>query len=162
MARGKQIKSRREVFKSALRGAGLFGLTLSGILGIAAFEVINPITMLHRGIIFGFGMGWTYVTAEFLLELLVKEYGRCGHLCPLGSFYSLIGCFSETKIKHSKDNCTLCMLCKEICHEMHVLKFIGQNSGFMGDESSNCGRCIEVCDDKALKYSINKFKIRRI
>jgi ferredoxin len=26
-------------------------------------------------------------------------------------------------------------------------------------ECSNCGRCIEVCDDNALKYSMNKIKI---
>ena len=32
-------------------------------------------------------------------------------------------------------------------------------SGTIIDECSNCGRCIEVCDDNALEYSINKYKI---
>jgi ferredoxin-type protein NapH len=118
--------------------------------------------MLHRGIIFGFGMGWTYVASVFLFELLVKENGWCGYLCPLGAFYSVIGRFSLIRLKHDTNTCTLCMLCKDVCHEEQVLKFIGQKSGLISGECSNCGRCIEICEDKALKYSINKLKIRRV
>jgi ferredoxin-type protein NapH len=136
----------------------LLGLILSMIWGIAAFEVINPVTMLHRGIIFGFGIGWTYVAAVFLFDLLVTGYGWCGHLCPLGAFYSIIGKYSFIKVKHNEKACTLCMLCKDVCHEKQVLAFIGQHSGYIGGECSNCGRCIEVCDDGALKYSIRKIK----
>jgi len=33
------------------------GLVLSAVLGIAAFERISPISMLHRGVIFGMGAG---------------------------------------------------------------------------------------------------------
>lgn len=138
------------------------GLGLSAIMGYAAFEAINPITMLHRGIIFGFGLGWTYVAAVFLFDVTSVEDGWCGHLCPLGAFYALAGRYSLIKVKHDKQRCTLCMLCKEVCHEKQVLKSIGQQSGYIGGECSNCGRCVEVCDDDALKYSIKSFKLRRV
>jgi ferredoxin-type protein NapH len=138
------------------------GLLLSAIIGVAAFEVINPITMLHRGIIFGFGMGWTFVVAVFLFDLLVVEYGWCGHLCPLGAFYAVAGRFALVKVKHDADKCPLCMRCMDVCHEIQVLSFIGDHSGFIKGECSNCGRCIEVCDYDALKYSIYKIKIRRV
>ena len=134
------------------------GLVLSAIVGVAAFEVINPITMLHRGIIFGFGMGWTFVLAIFLFDLLVVEYGWCGHVCPLGAFYSGAGHFALIKVKHEVEKCTLCMKCKDVCHEEQVLHFIGDESGYVKGACSNCGRCIDVCDDKALKYAIYNFK----
>lgn len=134
------------------------GLVLSAITGVAAFEVINPITMLHRGIIFGFGMGWTFVLAVFLFDLFVVEYGWCGHLCPLGALYVGAGRFSVIKVKHEVAKCTLCMLCKDVCHEEQVLDLIGEKSGFIKGACSNCGRCIEICDDDALKYSLYNYK----
>ena len=134
------------------------GIILSPIVGVAAFEVINPITLLHRGIIFGFGMGWAVIVALFLFDLLVVEYGWCGHLCPLGAFYSATSRFSLIKVKHDVDKCTMCMKCFEVCHEEQVLHIVGEHSGYIKNECSNCGRCIEVCEDNALKYSIYNFK----
>ncbi|MEN8226436.1 MAG: quinol dehydrogenase ferredoxin subunit NapH [Bacteroidota bacterium] len=134
------------------------GLILSALLGVAAFEIINPITMLHRGIIFGFGMGWTFILAVFLFDLLIVEYGWCGHVCPLGAFYSLSSRFALIKVKHKDDACTLCMKCKDVCHEVQVLDFIGQKSGYVKGACSNCGRCIEVCEDNALNFSIYNYK----
>ena len=136
----------------------LLGLLLSAIVGVAAFEVINPITILHRGIIFGFGIGWAVILALFLFDLFVVEYGWCGHLCPLGAFYSGASRFSLIKVRHDADNCTMCMKCFGVCHEEQVLSIVGNESGFIKGECSNCGRCIEVCDDNALKFSINNYK----
>ncbi len=138
------------------------GLLLSAITGVAAFEVVNPITMLHRGIIFGFGMGWTVVMAVLLLDLLVTPYGWCGHLCPLGAFYSLTGRFALIKVQHDAVKCTLCMKCKDVCHEEPVLSLIGEASGYIQGACSNCGRCIEVCEDDALKFSLFNYKFRRV
>lgn len=140
----------------------VLGLLVSAATGIAAFEVINPITMLHRGIIFGFGLGWTIVLAVFLFDLVITPYGWCGHLCPLGAFYSLTGRFAWIKVKHDADQCTLCMKCKEVCHEEPVLNLIGEKSGYITGACSNCGRCIEVCEDDALKFSFYNYKFRRV
>lgn len=136
----------------------VLGVVLSAILGVAAFEVINPITILHRGIIFGFGVGWTFIIAVFLFDLMVSENGWCSYICPTGALYATVGRFSLIKVKHEVNACTSCMLCRDVCHEKQILKLIGQHSGFIGGECSICGRCIEVCEDNALKYSIYKIK----
>jgi ferredoxin-type protein NapH len=136
----------------------ILGIILSPLAGVAAFEVINPIGILHRGIIFGFGIGWTILVALFLFDLLVVDYGWCGHLCPLGAFYTGIGRFALIKVKHKAEKCTMCMKCFGVCHEEQVLHIIGNESGHIKGACSNCGRCVEVCDNKALKYSIYNYK----
>jgi len=66
-------------------------LVLSALAGVAAFEWISPIGMAHRELLFGAGLGWTAVVGVFLFDLFVLRNGWCGHLCPLGAFYALLG-----------------------------------------------------------------------
>ncbi len=140
----------------------VLGLLLSAILGVAAFEMISPIGMMHRGVIFGFGMGWAVVLMVFLFDLFVLENGWCGHLCPLGAFYSGLSRFALIKVKHQAENCSNCNKCFPACHEPQVLDIIGKQSGFIRSGAcSSCGRCIEVCEDNALKFSINNYKKHR-
>lgn len=131
---------------------------ISFLMGIAAFEFISPISILHRGIIFGFGFGWAAVLIIFLFDLLVLKNGWCGHICPLGGFYSLVGKFSLIRVKHTEENCTECMKCKVVCPEQQVLYMVGKESiPVLSGECTNCARCIEVCDDNALGFSIREF-----
>jgi ferredoxin-type protein NapH len=130
---------------------------ISLMMGVAAFEFISPISMLHRGIIFGFGFGWAAMLIIFLFDLLVLKNGWCGHICPLGGFYSLVGKNSLVRVHHNEENCTLCMKCKVVCPEQQVLYMIGKESiPVLSAACTNCARCIEVCDDDALGFSIRK------
>jgi len=130
-------------------------LIISFVMGITAFEFISPISMVHRGIIFGLGFGWAAMLIIFLFDLFVLKNGWCGHICPLGGFYSLLGKFSLIRVHHIEENCTLCMKCKDICPERQVLHMIGKKSlPVLSGECTNCARCIEVCDDDALRFSI--------
>jgi len=130
-------------------------LIVSAVMGLAAFEFISPISMLHRGIVFGIGFGWAAVLIIFVFDLFVLKNGWCGHICPLGGFYSLLGKFSFIRVHHIEENCTLCMKCKVVCPEKQVLYMIGKESiPVLSGECTNCARCIEVCDDDALKFSI--------
>lgn len=133
-------------------------LALSLLFALPAFEFVSPIAMLHRGIIFGMGAGLAAVVIVFLFDLFVHRNGFCGYVCPLGGFYALATKFSLLRVKHDQEKCTLCMKCKEVCPEKEVLHMVGKRSEFvtMG-ECINCGRCIEVCDDSALKFSIRTF-----
>jgi ferredoxin-type protein NapH len=131
------------------------GLVLSSVLGVAAFERISPISMLHRGLIFGMGAGWTLVAAVFLFDLVAVRQGFCGHLCPLGGFYALVGRAGVVRVQHREDRCSRCMLCRDVCPEPQVLPLIGQQSGFItSGECTNCGKCIEVCPDDALSFGM--------
>ncbi len=128
-------------------------VALSVILGVAAFEWISPIGALHRGIIYGFGFGWTLVLMVFLFDLFAVKNGFCGHICPLGGFYSIIGRFGFLRIGYDREKCTSCMKCIEICPEKQVLHMVGRESGaVVSGECVNCGRCIEVCDDDAVNF----------
>ncbi|MGZ5208540.1 MAG: quinol dehydrogenase ferredoxin subunit NapH [Sulfuricurvum sp.] len=134
-------------------------LALSAVFGVAAFEFISPIGMLNRGLIFGIGFGAIVVLGVFLFDLFGVKNGFCGHLCPLGGFYSLVGRFSIIRVKHNQEKCTLCMKCTEICPEKPVLHMIGKRSEFVAmGECTSCGRCVEVCDDDALNFDIRYFK----
>ena len=135
----------------------VLGLIVSAIVGIAAFEAVSPITIMQRGIIFGFGSGIAVVVAIFLFDLFGVKNGWCGHLCPLGAAYSIIGQKSIIRVKHNHEVCTNCMECKVVCPENQVLHMINKDSISVTDgECTNCGRCIDVCNDDALGFSIRK------
>lgn len=130
------------------------------ILGTMAWELINPVSMLHRGIIFGMGLGWIVIVAIFLFDLLLTEHGWCGHLCPLGAFYNLVGRYSPVKVSaYQRENCDKCMDCFTVCPEPEVLKMplFGESKGFKPMISSadctNCARCIDVCSQDVFKIT---------
>jgi ferredoxin-type protein NapH len=130
-------------------------LILSYILALTAFEFISPISITHRAIIFGLGMGWSAMLVIFLFDLFILKNGWCGHICPLGGFYSLVGAKSLIRVDHNEQNCTACMECKVVCPESQVLFMVSKESmQVLGGECTNCGRCIEVCNDDALNFSI--------
>lgn len=130
-------------------------LVLSALFGVGAFEMINPVSMLSRGIIFGMGFSILGVVMIFLFDLFVLKNGFCGHICPIGATFSLIGKFSLLKVRHKVQNCTKCMKCIEVCPEKQVLDMIGKKDAKVTQMACiKCGRCIDVCDDNALSFSI--------
>jgi ferredoxin-type protein NapH len=131
---------------------------LSFAFGTAAFEIVSPVSMTHRGLIFGMGFGLAAIVVIFLFDLFILKNGWCGHICPLGGFYSLIGKYSLVRVKHNHENCTLCMKCKNVCPEKDILSMIGKRSVDVGSgECTLCGRCVEVCEDDALKFGLRDF-----
>lgn len=132
-------------------------LLISFFMGVTAFEFVSPISMFHRGIAFGIGFGWAAMLIIFLFDLLVLKNGWCGHICPLGGFYSLVGKYSLIRVQHYQENCTECMKCKVVCPEQQVLYMIGKETlPVLSGECTNCARCIEACDDDALGFSIRQ------
>jgi len=122
---------------------------------LLAGGAVGPIGAAARGVAFGMGMGWALLLAIFLFDLFVVRHGYCGHICPLGAFYSLISRFRVVRVRHVKDNCTLCGACFAACPETHVLSLVGKHDGTVNNpECTNCFRCVEVCDDDALFVSL--------
>ncbi|MCK5818244.1 MAG: quinol dehydrogenase ferredoxin subunit NapH [Psychromonas sp.] len=120
--------------------------------GVMSWEMINPVSALHRGLFFGMGLGWILFFIIFAFDLLAVEHGWCGHLCPVGVFYSLINRFSLIKIDaKNRAKCTDCMDCFEVCPEPQILKgpVYGHNKNIatlVNDmHCTNCGRCVDVC-----------------
>ncbi len=103
----------------------ILGMVLVGsaLTGAVLWELINPVSMLHRGLIFGIGAAWTVVLAVFLFDLFVMSRGWCGHLCPVGAFYSLLGRWSPLRISApARQACNDCMDCFAVCPEPQVIR----------------------------------------
>ena len=134
-------------------------LLVSAATGTIAWEVINPISMLHRGLIFGIGFAWTFVLAVFVFDVFVSRRGWCGHICPVGAFYGLLG--QKALFRVSADNraaCDDCMDCFAVCPEMHVISpaLRGKTADtplILSPDCTNCGRCIDVCAVDVFKFS---------
>jgi ferredoxin-type protein NapH len=127
-------------------------LLLALATGSLVWELVNPVSMLHRGLIFGMGLGWLLILAIFLLDLLVSRRGWCGHLCPMGAFYSLLGTHSLLRVRaERREQCDDCMDCFAVCPEPQVIRpaLKGAQQGIgpviTSAHCTNCGRCIDVC-----------------
>lgn len=154
-----QIQKKQPASRNIRYWVITISFVISFFMGLAAFELVSPISMVHRGIIFGMGFGWAAMLVIFLFDLFVLKNGWCGHICPLGGFYSLVGRFSLIRVHHNAPNCTACMKCKEVCPESQVLHMVTKTSmPVLSGECTNCGRCVEVCDDNALNFSIKNLK----
>ncbi|WP_198304703.1 quinol dehydrogenase ferredoxin subunit NapH [Arcobacter vandammei] len=152
-----QIQKNQPASRSIRYWAIALTLILSSLMGVTAFELISPVSMVHRGIVFGLGFGWATILVIFLFDLFVLKNGWCGHICPLGGFYSLIGRFSLIRVHHDHEKCTACMKCKVVCPENQVLHMITKSSEPVLQECTNCARCIEVCDDDALNFELRNY-----
>lgn len=149
----------------------------SAVTGTLLWEWLNPITTLGRGLInglgqtqiqdltfellisglaFGFGAGIWLIVAIFAFDLFVVEHGWCGHLCPVGAVYGVIGSKSVLRISaEERENCTRCMDCINVCPEPHVLRdpLFGKdpNRLVLSKDCISCGRCIDVCPEKVFQ-----------
>lgn len=138
----------------------VLGMTLvaAAALGTIVWEMVNPVSMLHRGLFFGLGFAWAVILAVFLFDLFVMRHGWCGHLCPVGAFYSLIGKLSLLRVKlPQRAACNDCMDCFAVCPEQQVirpaLKGIGGTPPVILEENcTNCGRCIDVCSKDVFAF----------
>jgi ferredoxin-type protein NapH len=135
-------------------------LLLAAGTGSIAWEMINPVSMLHRGLIFGMGLAWFIVLAVFLLDLLVARRAWCSHLCPVGAFYSLPGMLSLVRVRaDARDRCDDCMDCFMVCPEQQVirpaLKAVDKAGPvIMSGNCTNCGRCIDVCAKDVFHFGL--------
>lgn len=131
-------------------------LALSTITGVAAFEWVSPVGMMHREIIFGFGFGFLALLSIFLFDLLILKNGWCGHLCPLGAFWSLVGTAGQVKVRFDKSTCTHCGECATVCPEPQVLnlKKLEERGLVYSGECSNCGRCTALCPEGSLAFDL--------
>lgn len=141
----------------------LLGMTfvISAITGTLAWEAVNPVSMLHRGLIFGMGAGWGVILAVFLFDLFALKRGWCGHLCPMGAFYSLLGHVTPLRISAAqRESCNNCMKCFAVCPEPQIitpaLRGAAKNISpvIKSSQCYNCGRCIDVCDEKVFEFKL--------
>lgn len=135
-------------------------LVLALATGTIAWELVNPVSMFHRGLIFGIGAAWSVVLAVFLFDLFVMKDGWCGHLCPVGAFYSLLAKAGLLRVSAAKrTQCNDCMDCFVVCPEPQVIRpalksVDGAGPVILAINCTNCGRCIDVCSKDVFEFGM--------
>ncbi|OAN50724.1 quinol dehydrogenase ferredoxin subunit NapH [Paramagnetospirillum marisnigri] len=138
-------------------------LVAAAATGTIAWEAINPVTVLHRGLvtgsILGLGSAALVTAAVFLFDLGVAARGWCTHLCPVGAFYGLIGRAAVLRVTAvDRAACDDCMDCFSVCPERHViapaLRGAAKGVGpvILSADCTNCGRCIDVCSKTVFRF----------
>jgi ferredoxin-type protein NapH len=138
----------------------VLGMTLVAVAltGTLVWEMVNPVSMLHRGLFFGLGFAWAVILAVFLFDLFVMRHGWCGHLCPVGAFYSLLGKLSVMRVRlPQRAACNDCMDCFAVCPEQQVIRpalkaVNGAPPVILEENCTNCGRCIDVCSKEVFVF----------
>lgn len=135
-------------------------LLLAVTTGTIVWELVNPVSMLPRGLLFGMGAGWLLMAGIFLFDLFVMKRGWCGYLCPVGAFYSLLGRFGFVRITANKrEACNDCLDCFAVCPEQQVIKLPlkGAQKGaepiILSGNCTNCGRCVDVCSKDVFTFT---------
>ncbi len=132
---------------------------VAGMTGVIAWEFVNPVSIVYRGLIFGMGLAWGMIIVIFLFELFISKRGWCSHLCPVGAFYSLIGKFSLLRVSATqREQCNHCMDCFKVCPESHVIKPVLKEDKqsdrvILSSNCTNCGQCIDVCTQHVFKFT---------
>ncbi len=135
-------------------------LVLSLVTGSIVWELVNPVSITVRAILFGMGLAWLLILAIFLFDLLVARDGWCGHYCPVGAFYSLLSTWAPLRVSAGKrDACDDCMDCFNVCPEPQVIRpaLKGAAKGIgpviTANQCTNCGRCIDVCAQEVFRFT---------
>jgi ferredoxin-type protein NapH len=114
------------------------------------WEWINPVSVMQRSLLFGMGLGGFILLGIFLYDLLLASRGWCGHLCPVGAFYSLLGRYAIPRVSAAKrGDCDDCMDCFKVCPEPQVIRpaLKGITSPLINSANCTlCGRCVDVCN----------------
>ncbi|MDD2730209.1 quinol dehydrogenase ferredoxin subunit NapH [Malikia sp.] len=134
-------------------------LAACAVSGVTVWEWVNPVSLTQRALIFGGSTAFGALAAVFIFDLLVAPRGWCGHLCPVGATYALIGSKSLLRVsaQHSS-RCNDCADCYAVCPEPQIIPIALKGKGGASpviDSSActNCGRCIDVCGPDVFTYT---------
>ncbi|MBF0453339.1 MAG: quinol dehydrogenase ferredoxin subunit NapH [Magnetococcales bacterium] len=137
-------------------------LILPAVGGQLFWELVNPVTLVQRGLIFGVGLAWVVIVMVFLFDLFVSSDGWCGRLCPMGAFYSLLTPVALLRVEaRQRDQCNDCLDCFKVCPEPQVIKpalkgaATGQGPTIQDINCTNCGRCVDICAPNVFEFAIH-------
>lgn len=137
----------------------LFFLFLAFFAGYLVYEIVNPVGIVSRAVVYGGSIAVSFVIALLLVEIFFSQRFWCRYVCPTGTTYSFLGWLGATKIKWNEDKCNHCNACSKACITPHVLRVVKEKNEkksekmIISGDCTLCGRCIEACDQQALSYA---------
>ncbi len=139
-------------------------LVASMVSGSIAWELLNPVTALHRVLVFGSAAGagaaWLLIAGVFLFDLVISPRGWCGTLCPVGAMQALVGKGAILRVSaRRRSACDDCRACYLVCPEPQVIApaLKGADKGLgpvIADSACTmCGRCADVCPERVFVFT---------
>ncbi len=131
-------------------------LALSLATGIPLFEVLSPIGISTRAVMFKAWLPLLLVAVILVVEMFVARRIWCRSLCPAGGFYSLLGRFSPARVGFTRSLCTGCGECSRICpvEEVLVPALVDGERQVVSGDCTRCGDCIDICPTRALGVDV--------
>lgn len=139
---------------SGKRWSFLVTLVVALVTGLPLFEIVSPIGMVGRAIVFGLWIPLFVLLGIVIFEAISRERLWCRALCPLGGWYGMVGSLSPVKVSYHRDRCTHCGECRTVCPVPEVLEPpLERGEGMIrSGECTRCARCIDVCPVDALSF----------
>lgn len=122
------------------------------LLGALPLLASNELLRSQIGLLFSWKMG--VLIAIILLSVKVSR-PFCQYLCPLGAIYGFFNRFSLVQIRWQKEKCTSCTACEKACPMALKVSEISTSP-----ECIRCGKCIDACPAKCLRFSTKIGEIR--
>ncbi len=131
-------------------------ITTAIVAGIPLFEVVSPINIISRSIMFKTWLPLMLVCAILIIEVFVARRIWCRSLCPAGGFYSLLAKYSPVRVGFVPHLCTHCGECIRVCPVEEVLApaLSDNRPQIESGDCTRCGDCIDICPTKALGVDI--------
>lgn len=134
-------------------------LLATALTGTLVWEWVNPVSLLQRALVFGLAGSLWAAAGIFAYDLFVAQRGWCGHLCPVGAFYGVLGRTALVRVSAARRSaCDDCLDCFVVCPEPQVIRPALKQDGqthplILSGNCTNCGRCIDVCDRQVFKMT---------
>jgi len=152
------IKGNLSIPRSLRRVILLLALVLSFLGGVPAWEMVNPITLFQRELLWWSVSGSILLASIFLFDVFVSRRGWCGHLCPVGAFYGVLGRYARLRITATQPGqCKGCAASVRACPEPHVLAPVVSNTAesVTHGDCTRCGACLDACADGVLVMKLS-------
>jgi ferredoxin-type protein NapH len=139
-------------------------LALAFFTGYTIFEMISPVGIISRALVYGPGIALFWVGILLLIEIFYSRRFWCRYVCPIGMVYGFVGTVSPVGVEYDLDPCLHEGECLQVCMVPHVLQVtkLGQSPSkkvSIGADCTRCGMCIDACPTGALKYKVKGLDI---